>query len=236
MEILHINDHKVKLTLTQKEIDRLSLSGRRVEEWGDVRATLSQILKGSTLSPDFLKGRILVQAYPMCDGGCELFITRLCEVEKESAETSQHSSKRTSRQTKPRHRADIRTPDATDDEAKNERDGGAAPSFHTPATTQKNEDAPSYRRVTSVFRFATREDLKEAAHLFGASMRGSEIFRIEGDRYVLVTDLRAFGNASQETGIRMHPLCEFAEPLPIGVLDCLSEHGCRVSLDAIVAD
>lgn len=233
MEILHINDHKVKLTLTQKEIDRLSLSGRRVEEWGDVRATLSQILKGSTLSADFLKGRILVQAYPMCDGGCELFITRLCEIEKEAAEP-QPTRKRTIGQSK--HKKYSNAPSTKEDEANAQKAKSASSVAHTFPSAQTAGDTSPRKRATSVFRFATREDLKEAAHLFGQSMRGSEVFHIEGDRYVLVTELRAFGNTSQDSGLRMHPLCEFAEPLPIGVLDCLSEHGCRVSLDEIISE
>ena len=84
-----------------------------------------------------------------------------------------------------------------------------------------------------VFRFATREDLLAAEELFQDRMRGCEIYRIEGERYVLVTHSRGYSPEREEGGVRMHPFCEFAEPLPVSVLDCLNEHGTPVSWESI---
>lgn len=231
MEILHINDRKVKLTLTKAEIERLSLSGRRVEEWGDVRGTLAEILKGSTLSPDFLKGRILVQAYPMCDGGCELFVTRLCEQESEPGASTPASPRCTSRSGKTRQKGKISLTDATIAEKARGRGEVEA------RGSTRRDGLPSVAHTrASVFRFGSREDLLAALRLFSSRVHACDLYRIEGDRYVLVTESVGFGPEGQQSAVRMHPFCEFADPLPIGVLDCLEEHSERVSLESIAEE
>ena len=86
MEILHITDKKLKLTLSAEEAARHRLDGKRLEDLGDVRALLASLLSGEENVSPFLSGRVLVQAYPMRDGGCELFVTRLPSVRRERQE------------------------------------------------------------------------------------------------------------------------------------------------------
>lgn len=240
MEILHINDHKVKITLAKAEIDRLALSGKRVEEWGDVRGKLGEILEGSTLSCDFLKGRILVQAYPMRDGGCELFVTRLSDREECVGGTPHRSD---------RVRSAVSNRSRSGRGGREEKTDGKSNPSHTEEGTRSfyrdrsgsvggAGDSPGRTGGTYpllVFRFASRDDLLTAEALFQDRMKGCEIYRIEGERYVLVTHSRGYVTDSGEGGVRMHPFCEFAEPLPVSVLDCLDEHGTPVSWESILA-
>ena len=95
MEVLHITDKKLKLTLSAEEAARHRLDGKRLEELGDVRALLSSILSGVENVSSFLTGRVLVQAYPMRDGGCELFVTRLPSVRRERQEERETASRKT---------------------------------------------------------------------------------------------------------------------------------------------
>lgn len=93
MEILHITDKKIKLTLTASEAAKHKLDGGRLEDLGDVRALLAALLAGVDNVSPFLSGRVLVQAYPMRDGGCELFVTRLPSVRREKEEKEGSSRK-----------------------------------------------------------------------------------------------------------------------------------------------
>ena len=87
MEILHITDKKLKLTLSAEEAVRYKLDAKRLEDLGDVRQLLSSLLVGEENAAEFLSGRVLVQAYPIKSGGCELFVTRLPAVRREKVET-----------------------------------------------------------------------------------------------------------------------------------------------------
>lgn len=96
MEVLHITDKKLKLTLSAEEAAKHKLDGKRLEELGDVRALLASLLAGVENVSPFLSGRVLVQAYPMRDGGCELFVTRLPSVRRERQEEKEGTSRKAS--------------------------------------------------------------------------------------------------------------------------------------------
>ena len=94
MEILHITDKKIKLTLSAEEAVKYKLDGKRLEDLGDVRTLLATILTGVDNVSSFLTGRVLVQAYPMRDGGCELFVTRLPSVRRERQQEKEAASRK----------------------------------------------------------------------------------------------------------------------------------------------
>lgn len=83
MEYLQINQNKLKITLTKAECESYGIK----EEGGDfnsvsVRDTLREILASAAAEEEFRREgeKLLVQLFPLTDGGAELFVTRLSSV------------------------------------------------------------------------------------------------------------------------------------------------------------
>ncbi len=83
MEYLQINQNKLKITLTKAECESYGIK----EEGGDfnslsVRDSLGKILTAAGVAEDFRREgeKLLVQLFPIGDGGAELFVTRLSSV------------------------------------------------------------------------------------------------------------------------------------------------------------
>lgn len=83
MEYLQINQNKLKITLTKAECESYGIK----EEGGDfnsvsVRDTLREILAIAGAEEEFRREgeKLLVQLFPLSDGGAELFVTRLSSV------------------------------------------------------------------------------------------------------------------------------------------------------------
>ena len=80
MEIQRINKGKIKITLTRAECLRYNLKEEDGEfDTSAVRDALPNVLSSSGADVDFKPGseKLLVQLYPMDNGGAELFVTKL---------------------------------------------------------------------------------------------------------------------------------------------------------------
>ena len=78
MDFIRISDAKIKVTLTQKDLDRYVSEGehdRPSGSHGTLRAILREIRRETGF--DVTGERVLMQMFPGSDGGCELFVTRL---------------------------------------------------------------------------------------------------------------------------------------------------------------
>ncbi|MBR7116622.1 MAG: adaptor protein MecA [Clostridia bacterium] len=83
LEYLKINSSKLKITLTADECDRYGIKERDGEfDSASVREVISDILDEAGVGGSFSRcgEKLLVQLYPLKDGGAELFITRLSGV------------------------------------------------------------------------------------------------------------------------------------------------------------
>lgn len=83
MEYLQINQNKLKITLTKAECESYGIK----EEGGEfnsvsVRDSLGKILTSAGAKEEFRREgeKLLVQLFPVSDGGAELFVTRLSSV------------------------------------------------------------------------------------------------------------------------------------------------------------
>ena len=81
MELLMISKDKLKLTLTREDMDAYRLDAGSLD-WSApaTRRAVKSILAdaGRRCGFDASRERMLVQAFPSSAGGCELFVTRLC--------------------------------------------------------------------------------------------------------------------------------------------------------------
>lgn len=78
MDFIRISDTKIKVTLSQKDLDRYIAEGERdlpSGSHGTLRAILREIRRETGF--DATGERVLMQMFPGSDGGCELFVTRL---------------------------------------------------------------------------------------------------------------------------------------------------------------
>lgn len=78
MDFIRISDSKIKVTLSQKDLDRYVSEGegdRSSGSHGTLRAILREIRRETGF--DATGERVLMQMFPGADGGCELFVTRL---------------------------------------------------------------------------------------------------------------------------------------------------------------
>ena len=78
MDFIRISDSKIKVTLSQKDLDRYVAEGERGDpsgSHGTLRAILREIRRETGF--DATGERVLMQMFPASDGGCELFVTRL---------------------------------------------------------------------------------------------------------------------------------------------------------------
>ncbi len=80
MEILPINDAKLKVLLTEEDMHRYGLAGECTDcDTAQARKVFWSILDEAKKRTGFdvAKDKVLVQLYPSKDGGCELFVTKL---------------------------------------------------------------------------------------------------------------------------------------------------------------
>ena len=78
MDFIRISDTKIKVTLSQGDLDRYVAEGERGDpsgSHGTLRAILREIRRETGF--DVTGERVLMQMFPSSDGGCELFVTRL---------------------------------------------------------------------------------------------------------------------------------------------------------------
>ena len=80
MDFNRISDNKLKVVLTDRECREYSIKDVGGEyEGASVRSSLGAILTRAESEAGFRVGsdQLLVQLYPLVDGGCEIFVTRL---------------------------------------------------------------------------------------------------------------------------------------------------------------
>ncbi len=80
MEILPINEAKLKVLMTEEDMHRYGLVGECIDcDTAQARKIFWSILDEAKKSTGFdvAKDKVLVQLYPSKDGGCELFVTKL---------------------------------------------------------------------------------------------------------------------------------------------------------------
>ena len=82
MDFIRISDVKIKVTLSQEDLDRCVTEGEQERgsdgsgsSHGTLRAILREIRRKTGF--DATGERVLMQMFPGSDGGCELFVTRL---------------------------------------------------------------------------------------------------------------------------------------------------------------
>ena len=82
MELLRVNELKLKITLTPEDMERFELQCDSMDYANaETKRAFREILEETGLQPEFdsAHGRIMIQVFPSKDGGCEMFITRLPE-------------------------------------------------------------------------------------------------------------------------------------------------------------
>ena len=83
LDYLRINSSKLKITLTPDECERYGIKEHEGEfDSASVREVISDILDEAGVGSSYTRHgeKLLVQLYPLKDGGAELFITRLSVV------------------------------------------------------------------------------------------------------------------------------------------------------------
>ena len=89
MDFIRISDSKIKVTLSQEDLDRYVAEGERDRpsgSHGTLRAILREIRRETGF--DATGERVLMQMFPGADGGCELFVTRLGKLPGANAKPS----------------------------------------------------------------------------------------------------------------------------------------------------
>ena len=82
MELLRVNELKLKITLTPEDMERFELQCDSMDYANaETKRAFREILEETGLQSEFdsAHARIMVQVFPSKDGGCEMFITRLPE-------------------------------------------------------------------------------------------------------------------------------------------------------------
>lgn len=80
MELIRIGDSKLKVMLSAEDMRHYAIDGDRMDYANtETRRAIWQILDEAKQETGFdaAAGRLLIQAYPMREGGCELYVTRL---------------------------------------------------------------------------------------------------------------------------------------------------------------
>lgn len=83
MELIVIDERRIKLTLTAEETERYGVAesgGRGMRE--RLNGIMAEACRTCGYAGAVLRGRIYVEMYPSKKGGCELFVTRLPEREQ----------------------------------------------------------------------------------------------------------------------------------------------------------
>lgn len=86
MEIIRINDSKIKVTLNDDDMDKYDLSADAMDyDNTETRRVIWQILDEAKHRTGFdaARDRVLIQAYPGRRGGCEIYVTQLSPDKRE---------------------------------------------------------------------------------------------------------------------------------------------------------
>ncbi len=89
MDLLRIGDTKLKVTLTEEDMEKYRLDRETMDyDTTETRSALWQILDEAKHSTGFDAGgeRLFVQVYPSRGGGCELYVTLLSREDEEERE------------------------------------------------------------------------------------------------------------------------------------------------------
>ncbi len=91
MEVILIDDGKLKIMLTEKDLREFAIDCDDAESDADLRRRFKDVLRRADdiCGTSIGTSRVMVQLFQSRDGGCELFVTRLSEAlpsEKRSAE------------------------------------------------------------------------------------------------------------------------------------------------------
>lgn len=84
MEMIVIDSDRIKITLTADDMKKYSLGGEAFDfENTETRKQLRKILDEANRKTgfDIEPGKVLVQLYETCSGGCEIYVTRVPEPE-----------------------------------------------------------------------------------------------------------------------------------------------------------
>ena len=88
LELLLISENKIKISLTKEDLDGHGITSDDLDydntETRRVFWTLLDEVKGKT-GFDAAKTRIFIQIYPLRDGGCELYVSKIKDAERVSA-------------------------------------------------------------------------------------------------------------------------------------------------------
>ena len=82
MDLLRISDSKLKVTLTEGDMEKYRLDGESMDyDTTETRSAFWQILDTAKRETGFDAGggRLFVQVYPSRGGGCEMYVTLLTE-------------------------------------------------------------------------------------------------------------------------------------------------------------
>lgn len=85
MEIVRISEEKLKLTLGKEDLEKYSLKPEELDyDKTETRRVIWQILDDAKKRTGFdaAADRALIEAYPGRRGGCEIYVTLLCEKKK----------------------------------------------------------------------------------------------------------------------------------------------------------
>ncbi len=90
MELIKINDKKLKVTLTDLDLKCYDLNCDNIDyDCAATKRAFRRILEDAKERTGFdtEDDRIFVQIYPGVGGGCEMYVTRLCDAEDEKVHT-----------------------------------------------------------------------------------------------------------------------------------------------------
>ena len=88
MELLRISDTKLKVTLTEEDMERYRLDSKTMDyDTTETRSAFWQILDAAKQRTGFDAGgeKLFVQVYPSRGGGCEMYVTLVNDGEDEVA-------------------------------------------------------------------------------------------------------------------------------------------------------
>lgn len=79
MEVILINDAKVKITLTAEDLREFAINCDAAESDADLRRRFKDVLRRADdiCGTNIGSSRVMVQLFQSREGGCELFVTRL---------------------------------------------------------------------------------------------------------------------------------------------------------------
>ncbi|MBQ7160847.1 MAG: adaptor protein MecA [Clostridia bacterium] len=96
MELLMISADKLKLILSQEDMDAYRLDAGTIGSGAGTRRAIRTILDEAKRRCGFdaCGGRLLVQMFPSAAGGCEIFVTRLFTADADGTDGADPSSAR----------------------------------------------------------------------------------------------------------------------------------------------